>query len=158
MSPYWTTTEELAKRFAHNEARRIIFQGLLNYRRALVGVGVVNGFQWLDGSFMEDIERLENRNPGDVDVVTFGALPSVPHPQKSKFFQDHEDLFLPQKTKAQFSCDAYFVDLELKPRLIVDKTKYWFGVFSHKKVSHLWKGMIAIPLDSNDSAAWALIT
>ena len=134
-----------------------MFQGLLNYRQGLRGIGVKDGFQWLDGSFMEDVERTENRNPGDIDVVTFGTLPIV-HAQKSKFFQDHENLLHPDQAKKNFSCHAFFVDLEIRPRLLVDQSKYWFGVFSHKRVTHLWKGMVAITLNSSDSAAWTLIT
>ena len=33
-------------------------------------LGLVNGFQWLDGSFLEDVEIREQRSPNDLDLVT----------------------------------------------------------------------------------------
>jgi len=66
---------------------------------------------------------------------------------------------IPANTKIAFSCDAYFVDLELGPEYIVDKTRYWFGLFSHKRTSHVWKGLLEIPLgdDRDDADALALV-
>src|SRR5438309_1107616 len=98
-SPYWTSTEDVARRFAHTSARRLIFQGLLKYRRALLGAGVRDGFQWLDGSFIEDVERMQGRNPGDMDLLTFGYLPVAPSDAAAKvaFVGAHPDLFEPKK-------------------------------------------------------------
>ena len=38
-------------------------------------------------------------------------------------------------------------------KIIVDDTKYWFGLFSHQRNSSLWKGMLSISLDSDDMEA-----
>jgi hypothetical protein len=160
MSPYWSTLGDLARRFVTSDVRRSIFRGLLQYRRELTRVGVTSGFQWFDGSYMEHIERTENRNPRDIDVVTFGHVP-IPRRDtaaKRAFGQSNPNLFDPAAAKDAFFCDAYFVDLDIAPHLIVDSTRYWFGLFSHKRATHLWKGLIATPLGSDDSAAWGRVT
>jgi len=159
-SPYWTTTEELAKRFAGTPARRIIFQGFLRYRRALVGVGIRDAFQWVNGSFIEDVERMQNRNPGDIDLVTFGHVPVDPKDTAAKIaFRDaHLDLFDSKQAKQQYSCDAYYVDLSLDARKVIDRACYWSNLFSHRRATQLWKGMVALDLAGDDSVAWTLIT
>jgi len=75
MSPYATSLVEIVQRFSGSPGRVTLLQGYLNYRRALSAVGLADGFQWLSGSFFEDIENLERRDPHDIDVVTFWKLP-----------------------------------------------------------------------------------
>lgn len=157
-SPYWASTEELARRFAQSPARRVIFQGFLKYRRALIGVGVHDGFQWIDGSFIEDVERMQNRSPADIDIVTFGKLPVTAAAGKVALANANPDLFDSQHAKHAYHCDAYFVDLALPPRRLVERAKYWSGLFSHRRATHLWKGMVAVELNSDDSSAWELVT
>ncbi len=58
----------------------------------------------------------------------------------------------PAVVKAAYKCDAYFVDLDIAPVTVVNSTRYWFGLFSHRR-GGLWKGMLEIELpvtvDSN---------
>src|SRR5580692_10607499 len=70
-SPYEATPAEVVARFATSGPRRVILRGYLDYRAALREAGFAEGYQWLDGSFVEDVERTEGRPPNDVDVVTF---------------------------------------------------------------------------------------
>jgi hypothetical protein len=63
MSPYETTLARIAARLCTSNERKEIFRGLLKYRKELASLGLVAGFQWLSGSFMEDIETLEKRGP-----------------------------------------------------------------------------------------------
>jgi hypothetical protein len=65
MSPYVMTAIEVAATFATTDERKAILRGWLRHRAALRAVGFDRGFQWLDGSFVE------NKNPRDLDVVTF---------------------------------------------------------------------------------------
>ena len=156
MSPYVCTIDEFARRFILNDVRRKIFRGLLEYRKALVSAGVTRAFQWLDGSYTEHVERTQNRSPRDIDVVTFGYVP-VPRTDiaaKKAFRANHAGLFTPKIAKDTFFCDAYFVDLDISPLFVVDDTRYFFGLFSHKRATNLWKGMVAVELGSDDSAAW----
>ena len=62
-SPYRVSVYDLVMRFGHSETRRSLIAGLLDYRAELREVGLVRGFQWIDGSFVEDIERTEDRSP-----------------------------------------------------------------------------------------------
>jgi hypothetical protein len=52
MAPYRTTMVEIARRFCSSEARIAIMRGLINYRAELRAAGIVDGFQWIDGSFV----------------------------------------------------------------------------------------------------------
>lgn len=146
VSPYATTMGDLVHRYATSVTRRRQLQGLLQMRDELRRIGVTDAFQWIDGSFSEDIEATEQRDPGDIDVVTFGQLPA-------NALNAHPDLFNPQATKRQFSCDAYFVDMSLPAVAVHFQTCYWLGLFSHKRVTNLWKGMLLVPLDVDDVAA-----
>lgn len=145
-----------------SEERRDIFLGLLEYRQRLQAIGFADGVQWLSGSFMEDIETLERRSPKDVDVVTFCHRP--PHLvgddlEWHAFFNANLALFDPVKTKAAFKCDSYFVDLDTVPMNVVSLTRYWFGLFSHRR-GGLWKGLLQIPLavSQDDADAYKLVT
>ena len=75
-SPYCVSLREVVEEFASSPKRIAILKELLDYRAALHQLGLISGFQWLDGSFMEDVETQESRSPNDVDVVTYFSLPS----------------------------------------------------------------------------------
>lgn len=67
-SPYQVRMIDVAETFSFSEKRRVILKGLLSYRKALYDAGILLGFQWINGSFMENIEMLEQRAPNDMDV------------------------------------------------------------------------------------------
>ena len=73
-SPYAVSLLTLVERFSTTPERIKILQGFLQFRACLHELGVTSGFQWLDGSFMEQVELLESRSPNDIDVVTFFEL------------------------------------------------------------------------------------
>src|SRR5437868_13267322 len=73
-SPYVVRLSKVVLSFGTNPERRAILEGLIEYRAALHAAGLVRGFQWLDGSFLEQVELLESRPPNDIDVVTFYRL------------------------------------------------------------------------------------
>jgi hypothetical protein len=64
---------DVVLRFGNSPERIAILDGLLSYRLALTTAGMVDGFQWLDGSFTEDVETLQRRSPNDIDVVTIAS-------------------------------------------------------------------------------------
>jgi hypothetical protein len=41
-------------------------------------------------------------------------------------------------------------------KLVAD-VRYWFGVFSHRREDQLWKGLIQLPLASDDGEASRLL-
>jgi hypothetical protein len=155
MSPYMVTLLDIAQRFCHTPHRSDIMRGLLQHRQELSSIGLVDGFVWLAGSFFEEIEKTDNRNPNDIDVVLFLKRPAS-HSldlQWSQFLNQNLPTLHPQQTKARFKCDVQIVDLGLDPRVIVDRTRFWFGLFSHRR-DNLWKGILQVPLPlSADDAA-----
>jgi hypothetical protein len=159
MSPYNTTLVRVAQKFCGSAARAEIFRGFLAYRQELSRIGIVNGRQWLSGSFLEDIEALEKRDPQDVDIVTICNRP-VPYGTDSvawaRFFNANLHLFDPRQTKAAFHCDARFIDLDIDGLSIVDQTRFWFGLFSHRR-GGLWKGMLRVPLQVTQDDADASV-
>jgi hypothetical protein len=104
-SPYRTALIDVVENFSRSPERKRILTGLLDYRAALHEVGLNNGFQWLDGSFMEAVEVIEIRSPRDVDVVTFFYLPGQVDQNSLK--QEHPHLFEPEKighTQSEIFC------------------------------------------------------
>jgi len=147
MSPYETTLSRVARKLCGSNERKDIFRGLLRYRQELSTLGFTDGFQWLSGSFMEDIENLEMRHPKDVDLVTFCHRPMAVAGDADwqAFTVANVNLLLWQFVKPVYKCDAYFVDLNTAPANVVNQARYWFGLFSHRRTG-LWKGLLQIPL------------
>ena len=160
MSPYPASLVEIANKMCASNERKAIMRGLLDYRQQLATVGLQAGFQWLSGSFIEDIETLESRYPKDIDLVTFLHRPETVRadPDWSAFLAN-QPLLNPKQVKAAFRCDCYFVDLDSDPTGMVSQTRYWFGLFSHRR-GGLWKGMLTLPLavSADDTDALALVT
>jgi hypothetical protein len=132
-------------------------KGLLDYRAALKKIGVSTGFQLLDGSFVEDVENIRSRPPGDIDVVTFAQPASTDKTAWSQLVAQNRDLFSPTLAKAKYKCDAYFIDLSKPAETLVEDTAYFFNLFSHQKNTHTWKGMVKVPLVSDDAIVHDLL-
>ena len=157
LSPYRCTTAELVDKLAFSQPRVTILEGFLRLRQELRTLGI-NGFQWLDGSFSEDIETQANRDPGDIDVVTFVAK-SHSVSQVDSIKAAHTDLFQKALVKHAFHVDHFVVPLASEPGLLVELTRYWCGLFSHRKGDGIWKGMLRVELDitADDHAAWQVL-
>ena len=158
MSPYACTLLEVATRFCTSAIRVTMFKGLLDYRKQLAQLGFVNGFQWLSGSYLEAIERIEGRDPRDVDVVTF-CMPPASCPTfaaVNAIALANPDIFEPVRAKQRFHCDAYIVNFQAGPWPVVRLTSYWFGLFAHRR-DWSWKGLleVSLPPSQDDSAAEA---
>lgn len=157
-SPYPVTASALARRLGTSHERCVILEGLFRYRTALRTLGFTNGFQWLDGSFVEDIEAREDRPPNDVDVVTFAHPPEgMLKDDVRQLMAEHPELFDHDRCKAGFHCDTSIVNLTTAPEWLVTQTRYWYGLFSHRRGDALWKGMLQLPLESDDEIAMALL-
>lgn len=156
MTPYLVTAEEVAVRFGSTENRKNILRGWLDYRAALRAAGFVGGFQWLDGSFVEDKE------PKDIDVMTFTYRPPILQDpaQRTPWIAAHGYLYDRAVVKQRFKVDAFPIDLNGHPETLVDATRYYGALFSHRRGDNLWKGMLAVRLENqaDDWAAAAVIT
>lgn len=146
-SPYPTRLRDIIRRFATSAKRCEILHGWLAHRAALHSLGFIDGFQWADGSFCE---QLAGREPNDVDVVTFFVQPSGI--DLRGLATTHPEVFHPLLSKGQYHCDAYFVTLHggrfAEPRLV----SYWYSLFSHRRHDLAWKGILQVPLAPMDDA------
>ena len=109
------------------------------------------GFQWIDGSFIENIETIHCRDPRDIDVVTFFHLPEGDTQQT--LYERAPLLFNPANTKKSYRVDAHYVPLNaMTPESLVDQAAYWYSVWSHRRRGQ-WKGYVRIDLSSTDDQA-----
>ena len=155
MSPYTTTALEVAASFGGTPERQVILRGWLAHRAAMRAVGFDRGFQWLDGSFVED------KQPHDLDVVTFLYRPeAVSDPAAlAAMMRTNPDLFQRQQVSQKYSVDFFPIDLNGSPEGIVGLTQYFLGLFSHRRRDNLWKGMVQVRLENanDDNAALAAL-
>ena len=152
MSPYPCTTLDLCQRFGTTAERRTILGKFIDFRERLRGEGLTTGFQWLDGSFLENVETRESRPPKDLDVVTvyWGYDESF----QKRLLTSFPEVASPTLSKANYSLDHYPVDAGFSPALTLEQTRYWILLFSHNRQG-VWKGMLKIDLNTptEDSAA-----
>lgn len=151
-SPYVVSLSDVVQRFATTRARVTILQGFLAYRAALQAAGLTQGFQWLDGSFMENKELMLKANPGDIDVMTFFHLP--PGVTQGTIAARNPLVFGPngKVRKQQFHVDAYLIDLASSPEILVRQSAYWYGLFAHSRRNFIWKGFLQVDLSSVEDA------
>lgn len=145
ISPHIVDLPVLVDRFVISRERRKILAGLLAFRAELHKAGIVAGFQWLDGSFMENIEQLEERPPHDMDVVNFIRLPEKM--TQESLGKSHPQLFDNARLKRDFLVDTYFVESgQPLCAQLARRIAYWHGLWSHRR-DGLWKGYVQIDLD-----------
>ena len=145
-SPYHATLTELVTRFGTTADRNRLLRGLISLRQALHGHGIVEGFQWIDGSFVEDKEMSLGKSPGDIDIVTVFRRPAGVQWSSIK-----GNLLLnlldPGYCKSKFSCEAFYIDADAGPIEVALQSSFWFGLFSHQRTTYLWKGAVALQLN-----------
>ena len=155
-SPYRVRLVDAVLRFSVSAERCKILSGFLAFRAALHAAGVIQGFQWLDGSFLENVEVTRLSPPQDIDVVSFYRPPSGM--DEAAFSKQFRDLLSPNQNKQRFSVDAYAVSLNLPAELLVSQTAYWYSVWAHRRVTLEWKGFVEIDLaPMEDAEAQALL-
>lgn len=148
-SPYQVALTDVVLRYATSPERRRILEGYLRFREKLDSIGLHRGFQWLDGSFLENIEQIESRPPGDIDVVTLFHLP--PGFTQLQLLQSNPAVFNPILAKSTFSVDAYFVELNASnPEFLIRQTNYWYSLLSHRR-NDIWKGYLQVDLSPSDN-------
>jgi hypothetical protein len=153
MSPYLATATEVAATFGTTEGRREILRGWLRHRADLRAVGFETGFEWLDGSFVEQKE------PKDLDVVSFLYRPPgiSDGTALAKLMRANAGLFVRSRVRTEYHLDFLPVDLDGSPEGLVGLTRYYLGLFSHRRVDYVWKGMLQVRLEdeADDAAALA---
>ena len=151
-SPYRCLFADVESRLGLSAERLEILDGFGMFRAELRSLGIT-GFQWLDGSFVENCEVQKGKPPGDIDVVTFidagCSLEAV-----MKVIQDPR--FNSPLSKQTFHTDSYFIYQGDIFRTVIRSTAYWYGLFSHRRDDFLWKGMLEIPLQLSDQDLFSL--
>jgi len=70
----------------------------------------------------------------------------------------HPQLFDHERVKNEYSVDAYLVDLGMDAELLVNRSAYWYSLWSHRR-NQVWKGFVQIKLAPNeDATAMATLT
>ena len=147
-SPYRVSLIDFVLRFGNTESRRRILEGFLDFRSAPHEIGVDNGFQWVNGSFLENIEITENRSPRDLDLITFFRLPEG---RTQRTLRDADpNIFDNAYCKENFRVDAYFQPLDVRLlESLVARSAYWYSVWSHRRNGY-WKGYLQLDLSHTD--------
>jgi hypothetical protein len=145
LSPYPCTTFDLCQRLGTTLERRTILSRFLDFRDRLRAEGLTNGFQWLDGSFLEDVETRESRSPKDLDVVTvyWGYDRAFQTGLVARF----REFASPALAKAVYNLDHYNFDAGYNPTVTLEQTRYWILLFSHNRQG-VWKGMLRVELNT----------
>jgi hypothetical protein len=145
LSPYNCTISEVCQRFATSAERITILRGFISFRLKLLQHDVSIGFQWIDGSFVENIEKSEGRSPRDLDVVTFFG--GLDFDQQSVLYNNFPEFFDPVLSKTNYLVDHYAVDCTYSPLNTVELTRYWVQLFTHNRHS-VWKGILNVPINT----------
>ena len=155
-SPYSVSLADLVRYLGTGAPRLRILRGFLEYRKALHTLGIVDGIQWVNGSFVEDVETRRGQiAPNDIDVVTFAYLPAGM--TLSRFLQEAPRLSNPIRTKNDYLVDGYIEPLpELAPDELLRVAAYWYGLWSHTRTDvpnasittprSEWKGFLQVSL------------
>lgn len=147
-SPYPASIAMLVERFGSSVERRHLLSGLLNFRAQLRLAGIVRGFQWIDGSFVEYIERNQGRAPNDIDVVTFFHI--AEGQTQESLVQNYPAIFNHGQVRENYTVDAYFVPLEeAKVEEIIAISVYWYRLWSHTR-DGTGKGYLQVDLAGTD--------
>jgi hypothetical protein len=144
-SPYSALLADVVEKFSTSPERINILQGFLQLRAVFHSLGVVSGFQWVDGSFLEHVELLKSRSPADIDVVTYFNLPAGK--SEADLVDLNPVLFDHDHVKTAYKVDHYPVVLGKSiDAFQVRQISYWYSMWSHRR-DGLWKGFIQVSLD-----------
>ena len=130
----------------------MILGKFLDFRDRLRGAGVNQGFQWLDGSFLEDVETRDKRPPKDLDLVTIYWGYDLAF--QRNLFATFPEFAQPALAKTAYLLDHYPFDAGYDPTVTLEFTRYWILLFSHNRLG-TWKGMLRVELNTvtDDAAA-----
>jgi hypothetical protein len=145
-SPYNASLDAFVDAMGTTHSRLNIIDGLLSFRSEIHKIGLEVGFQWIDGSFSENVESTEGRDPRDVDVVTFFEL--AEGETEDSIFQKNPNLFDHDFVKQTYLVDSYWSVLGVPiDYQSVKQISYWYSMWSHRR-DGLWKGFVQVGLES----------
>jgi hypothetical protein len=143
-SPYIITLRDLVEDFGYTPTRQRLLSGFLSYRARLHQMGLTTGFQWINGSFLENVEENDSRGPEDIDVVTFFHLPSG-YTEETLLDAD-QPVFNRNYIKSKYEVDAHYVQLNAEHMgYVIESSTYWYSLWSHTRDGQ-WKGYLQVDL------------
>ena len=152
-SPYRVSLIDVIARFGNTQIRRELLSGLLDFRAEIHRAGLTRGFQWIDGSFVEDVERTrpDSPTPRDIDVVTFYYVPDG-RTDESVYYAS-PGVFDNARVKDVHKIDSYFVALsQTDSEIVIELAAYWYSLWSHTR-DEKWKGYFQVSLDPDEDEA-----
>lgn len=157
-SPYIVTMPEMVQAFGTTPTRRVLLRNLIAYRQLILEGGYTSGLQFLDGSFVEDVEKHSRREPRDIDVFSLLHVPTQ-YAQNPQSWQTSgyqfwaEEIQNQPKNKNRFKLDTYAALVEEFHLLgLLKNVMYWYSLFSHQRDTFAWKGFVAVVLDPAQDA------
>lgn len=147
-SPYKCGIMEFCERFSFTKHRINILKNFVSYRIKLHEIEITEGFQYVDGSFIENKEAAAGLPPGDIDIATFyfvnskrtQALAGVKFPE----FCDRV------LTKQKYEIDDLVFDISIgvkNPYKLINYTNFITSLFSYSRRDYR-KGMVEIKLNT----------
>jgi hypothetical protein len=155
LSPYTCTTLDMVQKFATSRERIEILTKFINFRIAIRQFGMQdNAFQWIDGSFIENIEAIERRAPRDIDVITFFFGYNTNF--LNNFVQNMPEFQDPVLSKHNYKVDHYPVEIDADPLSTLYAVKYWTMLFTHNRIG-VWKGILELEINTPNEDENALV-
>ena len=153
-SPLPCSIVGFVKAFAFTPHRAKLIQGLLDYRAILRKCIGRPAIQWVNGSFAENIESLEARDPNDIDVVTVFPIQAILDDKKCSEAKLNDHAYL----KETYHVDAYHLPLgQLAFEQEIRMLTYWFVQWSRRRDGR-WKGFLQLLLyDDEEEQARELL-
>ena len=155
-SPYRVSLTNVIRRFGNTLARLDLLTGFLDFRATLHQAGLTRGFQWVNGSFVTDIMHIENREPEDIDVITFYHLPQG-HTETDLAIQ-FPYVFDIDNIRIMYMIDNRFINLDIRDSYILaGHFTYYNSLLSHTRAElpygeHWWKGYLELDLSADEDA------
>ncbi len=144
-SPFQATMREIVEAFGYTDHRRNLLRSLLEYRSTLAEHGFTSGLQFINGSFVQNVEDLENRYPRDIDLFSVLSVP--------KKYMDDRELWQREgltiwKNVVLGPRAGLHIYAELNLSVNFRHFLYWHDVFSQQRDTFNPKGYIVSYLDS----------
>ena len=156
-SPYRVSLTAMVQRFGNTAARRELLAGLLDFRATLHQAGLTRGFQWVNGSFVTDVMQIANREPRDIDVVTFFHLPDGY--TAASFAREFPELLDRDNNRNRYRTDALFMVLDNNDmRYMATRFAFFNNLWSHTRQEDedrdewRWKGYLELDLSDHEDA------
>ncbi len=149
-SPYQVSSETFVKRFAKTPERQKLLNDWLTYRRRLSEY-VSFGFQWINGSFVEDVEKKRGCPPNDIDLVDFIMLSKPLTADQYKHLKKPYklDCFMVKLPTLEELTQFPSGGLQEWYNLFVDQTACWNLQWGHSQDNES-KGYLKIPFSEED--------